>query len=129
MNRGQSQRLLWRWASMGASVDDSQDIRLKKAVMTIISTSIAVMAIFWGGLYIYSGYTFSGLIPLGYAIISFSSILHFFKTKRFAFYCLSQQLLILILPFFLMWSLGGFANGSVVILLISRQRHAGCLLL
>lgn len=99
---------------MGAAAGDTEDLRLKKAVMTIVSTSIAVLAIFWGSLYIYSGYTLSGFIPLGYSIISFGSILRFFKTKRFDFFYLSQQLLILLLPFLLMWSLGGFANGSVV---------------
>lgn len=107
---------LWQWAAMGAAADDSNDLRLKKAVMTIVSTSIAILAIFWGTLYIYSGYPLSGAIPLSYAIVSFSSILHFFKTKRFGFFCFSQQLLILLLPFLLMWSLGGFANSSVVMI-------------
>jgi diguanylate cyclase (GGDEF)-like protein len=116
MTQWHTQHLLWRWAGMGAATDDSPDLRLKKAVMTIVSTSIAVLAIFWGSLYIYSGYPWSGAIPLSYAGISFSSIIHFFKTKRFAFFCFSQQLLILLLPFLLMWSLGGFANGSVVMI-------------
>jgi diguanylate cyclase (GGDEF)-like protein len=107
---------LWRWAELGVAPDDSDDLRLKKAVMTIVSSSIAFLAIFWGSLYIYSGYRLPGVIPLGYALISFSSTLHFFTTKRFAFFCFSQQALILLLPFLLMWSLGGFANGSVVMI-------------
>ena len=101
---------------MGVSPSDSEDLRLKKAVMTIVSSSIAFLAIFWGSLYLYSGYPLSGAIPLSYAVISFSSTLHFFTTKRFSFFCFSQLLLILLLPFLLMWSLGGFANGSVVMI-------------
>jgi diguanylate cyclase (GGDEF)-like protein len=101
---------------MGIAADDTEDLRLKKAVLTITSTSIAVLAIFWGGFYMYNGYTLSGAIPLGYSVVSLGSILHFFKSKRFAFFCVSQQLLILLLPFLLMWSLGGFANGSVVMI-------------
>jgi diguanylate cyclase (GGDEF)-like protein len=116
MTEGQSQGWLWRWARIGVAESDSKDIRLKKAVMTIVSTGIAILAIFWSSLYIYSGYPLSGAIPLTYAVISFSSILHFFKTKRFGFFCSSQMLLILLLPFLLMWSLGGFANGSVVMI-------------
>ncbi|MHB1091399.1 GGDEF domain-containing protein [Thiobacillus sp.] len=107
---------LRRWPLMGVAADDSEDLRLKKAVLTITSTSIALLAIFWGSFYLYNGYTFSGVIPLGYSVISFSSTLHFFRTKNFAFFCTSQQLLILLLPFLLMWSLGGFANGSVVMI-------------
>lgn len=108
--------LIRRWTHLGVAAEDSQDLRLKKSVMTLVSTSIAVLAIFWGSLYLYSGYPVSGAIPLGYAAVSFTSILHFFKTKRFGFFRLSQQLLILFLPFLLMWSLGGFANGSMVMI-------------
>lgn len=110
------QDLRRRWHLIGVAPGDSEDLRLKKTVMTIVSTSIAFLAIIWGSLYIYSGYSLSGAIPLVYSAISFSSILVFFKTKRFAFFCFSQQLLILLLPFLLMWSLGGFANGSVVMI-------------
>jgi len=108
--------LLRRWSALGVSPGDSEDLRLKKTVMTFVSSSIAFLAIFWGGLYLYSGYPLSGAIPLSYSVISFASTLHFFRTKRFAVFCFSQQLLILLLPFLLMWSLGGFANGSVVMI-------------
>ncbi|MDP1862490.1 MAG: GGDEF domain-containing protein [Thiobacillus sp.] len=110
------QGLFRRWPLLGVTLDDSEDLRLKKAVMTITSTSIALLAIFWGSFYIYNGYLLSGAIPLGYTVISFSSTLYFFKTKRFGFFCASQQWLILLLPFLLMWSLGGFANGSAVVI-------------
>lgn len=109
-------RLIRQWTTLGVAVGDSDDLRLKKAVMTLVSSSIAFLAVFWGGLYIVSGYPVSGAIPLGYSLISFVSTLHFFRTKHFAFFCFSQQLLILLLPFLLMWSLGGFANGSVVMI-------------
>ncbi|MFH1819011.1 MAG: GGDEF domain-containing protein [Pseudomonadota bacterium] len=107
---------LRRWPLMGVAPDDSEDLRLKKAVMTITSTSIAFLAIFWGGFYLYNGYPFSGALALAYSVISFSSTLHFFKTRHFASFCFSQQLFALLLPYLLMWSLGGFANGSVVMI-------------
>lgn len=108
--------LLRHWVELGVAPGDSDDQRLKKAVMTIVSSSIALLAILWGGLYIYSGYPLSGTIPLSYSFISFVSLLHFFRTKRFTFFYFSQQSLILVLPFLLMWSLGGFANGSAVMM-------------
>lgn len=108
--------LYQHWLTLGVAPDDSDDLRLKKTVLTLVSSGIAFMAIFWGALYIYSGYPLSGVIPLTYSVISFSSTLYFFRTQRFAFFCFSQQLLILLLPFLLMWSLGGFANGSVVMI-------------
>jgi diguanylate cyclase (GGDEF)-like protein len=104
------------WLHRGVAHSDSTDLRLKKVVMTLVSTGIASLAIFWGGLYIATGYPLSGAIPLIYSLISFASTLYFFRSKRFAFFCFSQQLLILLLPFALMWSLGGFANGSAVMI-------------
>lgn len=108
--------LLHRWITRGVAAGDSDDLRLKKTVMTLVSSSIAFLAIFWGVLYLYAGYPLSGAIPLAYSAISLLSTLSFFRAKRFAVFCFSQQLLILLLPFLLMWSLGGFAKGSVVMI-------------
>lgn len=58
----------------------------------------------------------AGMIPLCYAIISLLSIIHFGLTRRYHFFRFSQLILILLLPFFLMMTLGGFVNGSAVIL-------------
>lgn len=108
--------ILWQLANKGLKLDDSDDLKLKKTMLTFIALGIATMAIFWGLLYIYIGYTLSGIIPLAYALISFSSIYFFCRSKRFLFFRFSQLLMILLLPFGLMWSLGGFANGSVVMI-------------
>jgi diguanylate cyclase (GGDEF)-like protein len=93
---------------------DSDEEKTKKGVLTIVAAIIAFLAIFWGSAYVALGRPLSGAIPLGYAVISFLSIGYFFLTKRFGFFRFSQLLLILLLPFLLMWSLGGFAQGSVV---------------
>lgn len=109
-------RLLHWWACHGVSEQDSDDLRLKKEVMTIVSSAIALLAIFWGALYAATGYPWSGTIPWTYTVIVLISTLHFFHSKQFDFFLISQQWLILLLPFFLMWSLGGFANGSAVMI-------------
>jgi hypothetical protein len=107
---------LWSLMNSGALPTDNEEERLKKAILSLIASGIACLAIFWGSLYVLSGYPFPGAIPLTYAVISFFSIAHFFATKKFSFFRSSQLLMILLLPFFLMWSLGGFANGSGVMI-------------
>ncbi|MDY6980240.1 MAG: GGDEF domain-containing protein [Pseudomonadota bacterium] len=109
-------RLLHWWARHGVSEQDSDDLRLKKEVMTIVSSAIALLAIFWGALYAVTGYPWSGAIPWSYTVIVLISTLHFFHSKQFDFFLISQQWLILLLPYFLMWSLGGFANSSAVMI-------------
>lgn len=109
-------KLMHWWACRGVSADDSDDLRLKKEVMTIVSSAIALLAIFWGALYTATGYPWSGAIPWSYSVIVLISTLHFFRSKQFEFFLISQQWLILLLPYCLMWSLGGFANGSAVMI-------------
>ena len=106
--------IVWAVCQLGSAVDDNEQNRFQKAILTLTALIIAFLAIFWGSLYVYIGYPLSGAIPLSYAVISFISIKFFFITKRFEFFRFSQFLLIFLLPFLLMWSLGGFANGSVV---------------
>lgn len=101
-------------AEKATLADDSAEEKTRKGVLTIIATIIAILAIFWGSAYIALGKPYSGAIPLTYAAISFLSIAYYFYTKRFEFFRFSQLLLIFGLPFLLMWSLGGFAHGSVV---------------
>jgi len=106
----------WKLINFGVLASDSEEQRIKKSVLTLISGAIAMLAIVWGSLYTYSGYPLSGAIPLAYAFISACSITYFFVTKKFSFFRFSQFFMMLILPFLLMWSLGGFANGSVVLI-------------
>lgn len=108
--------ILWNVASKGLRLDDSDDLKLKKTMLSFIALCISSMAIVWSVLYISMGYILSGLIPLAYALFSFGGTYLFWRSKRFAFFRLTQLLLILLLPFALMWSLGGFANGSVAMI-------------
>lgn len=103
-----------RVAEKATLASDSPEEKTKKGVLTIVAAIIAFLAIFWGSAYVVLGKPFSGAIPLSYAVISFLSIGYYFLTKRFEFFRFSQLLLIFLLPFLLMWSLGGFAHGSVV---------------
>ena len=70
----------------------------------------------WGVVYIVIGETMAGLIPLSYAIVSFLSFLIYSFTRRFRFYCFSQLVLILLLPFLLQLALGGYVQSGAVIL-------------
>ena len=99
---------------IGTSQEDDDIIKLQKITFLLLPLIIAPLAILWGSIYIYFGETLSGSIPLSYAIISFIHILYFHKTKSVDSLKTMQLLLVLFLPFFLMWSLGGFDRGSYV---------------
>ena len=95
---------------------DDSDLRLKKVALTLVPLIIGPAAFIWGSIYFFLNRPLSGAIPMFYAIISAASLSYFFRTKRTGFIQFSQLLLVLLLPFLLMWSLGGFSAGSMVML-------------
>lgn len=95
---------------------DNANIRLKKISLTLVPLIIGLAAFIWGLIYFLLGHFLSGSIPLSYSIISAISLGYFFKTKKTQFIQYSQLILVLLLPFLLMWSLGGFYAGSMVMI-------------
>jgi len=112
---------LWKevfaWvARIGADPNDDDDIRLRKSLLVICAFLFMFAGAAWGLMYNLFREPLAGAIPLSYAIISLLSIIHFGLTRRYYFFRFSQLILILLLPFFLMLTLGGFVNGSAVVL-------------
>ena len=106
--------LLERLAVVGIDTDDTEDERLDKAMFTLVACLLAVMAFVWVGIYLALGLPQSAAIPFGYQLAVVASLVAFARTKRFHPIRTFQLLLMLVLPFALQWSLGGFANGSAV---------------
>ena len=96
--------------------DDSAEVRRKKAAIVLVPMIIGPAAFIWGLIYYYLGHPLSGSIPMSYAVISAASLVYYFNTKRTKFLEWSQLVLVLLLPFLLMWSLGGFFHGSTVMI-------------
>ncbi len=105
-----------RLANAGSLPADTQEQRLRKAILVFLVTIYCIAGALWGIAYLALTLPLSGSIPLGYTVVSGSSLLYFFRTKRYGFFRFSQLLLILFLPFLLHCSLGGFAASSVVMI-------------
>jgi len=101
---------------LGVSSEDSEALSLRKTSITMLPFIIAPAGLIWGLIYFSFGNYQSGIIPMLYVVISFFTLWHFKATKNIFVIQKIQLLIILILPFLLMWSLGGFANGSLVML-------------
>ena len=107
---------LERLSKAGSLPSDSDALRLRKAILIFLALTYTLAGVVWGSGYFLLGLPVSGSIPLSYSIVSAVSLLYFFKTKQYKFFCRSQLTLILILPFLLQWSLGGLtASGAVVL--------------
>ncbi|MDX1437022.1 MAG: adenylate/guanylate cyclase domain-containing protein [Anaerolineales bacterium] len=107
---------LVRFAEAVAAPIDSDDLKLQKALIVAASILIMVAGLLWGTLYLAFGELIAGAIPIAYSTLSLVSLAVFLRTRRYEPYRISQLVLILLLPFFLMIALGGFVNSSAVIL-------------
>ncbi|TAK14066.1 MAG: adenylate/guanylate cyclase domain-containing protein [Anaerolineae bacterium] len=101
---------------IGSDPTDDDDTRLQKALLVICSFLFMLAGAAWGIMYVLINQPLAGAIPLSYSFISLLSIIRFWRTREFGFFRFSQLALILLLPFFLMLALGGFVNGSGVVL-------------
>jgi guanylate cyclase len=108
--------LVERFARLGVHQDDTDEICLQKTTMVRGSAMFTLAGLVWGVVYIALGEARSAWIPLSYAAFSSISIIYFGFSKRFDIFRATQLFLILVLPFLLMISLGGFINSSAVIL-------------
>jgi adenylate cyclase len=103
-------------AEIGALATDSEELRLRKAVLVLSSTLIACLALVWVGTFAAVGLWTSAVIPLAYQVASAAGLAIFARTRRYRWFRRSQLWLCLMLPFALQWSLGGFRNSSAVCL-------------
>jgi guanylate cyclase len=102
--------------SIGIASEDSTDTRLEKTLLVMSAMMMATLAIVWGSIYLLFGERVAAAIPLSYTALSYASIAHFARTRRYQFFRSSQLLFPLLLPFFLGLALGGFSNSSAVVL-------------
>jgi adenylate cyclase len=107
---------LRRLTNLGRSPSDSEELRLRKAVLVLSSSLMATLACIWVVTYAALGLWVSAAIPFVYQLASAASLYAFARTRRFRLFRRSQLLMSLLLPFALQWSLGGFAASSAVAL-------------
>ncbi len=116
-----SSRQRWRpllrpLAEVGALPSDSEELRLRKAVLVMSSTLMTCLAFIWVGTFAALGLWVSAAIPFAYQLTSALGLYRFARTRRYLLFRLSQLWTCLLLPFALQWSLGGFRNSSAVCL-------------
>jgi len=108
--------LVDRFSELGGSAGDDHEIRSQKSLLVAGSFMFIAAGALWGIAYLALKEPVAAMIPLSYSLVSLLSFLLFVLAHRYRFYRLSQLTLILLLPFFLQITLGGFANASSVVL-------------
>ena len=103
-------------AAIGAQPSDTPDERLRKSALVLSSLLITALSFIWVGTYAALGLWRSALIPLAYQLASLIGLVFLARTKRYGVFRASQVTMMLLLPFLLQWSLGGFVQSGAVAL-------------
>jgi adenylate cyclase len=103
-------------ADLGAAATDPEDVRLRKRVLNLAAALMASIAPVWIITYSLLGLPLPAAIPAAYVLASVALIYAHSRTRLYRAFRVSQLTMMLLFPFCLQWSLGGFANGSAVAL-------------
>ena len=101
---------LKRVVGIGALPADSEELRVRKAVLVLSSTLMASLSCVWVVTYAVLGLWVSAAIPLVYQLASAASIYTFARTRRYLLFRQSQLWMSLVLPFVLPWSLAALGT-------------------
>lgn len=111
---GLARGIIGRILRIGARPADSRDERLRKGALVLITVSITLLATIWTLTYLALGRPFAAASPVAYQLISLASLAYLARSGDFNVLRFVQIAAILVLPFTLQWSLGGFDNSSAV---------------
>lgn len=90
------------------------DTSLGKVILTFLVFAETLVCVFW--IYTLSGlgegYAMMAIAPYLYIIISYVSLLIFYRSQRFDYITFTQLVMLLVMPFFMQWVLGGYEASS-----------------
>jgi class 3 adenylate cyclase len=107
-------RRVRRFALIGVVESDPDETRAQKATLTLAVACVTCLAVIWVGTYWLLGLPQAAAIPFTYQVASLASLALFARTKSYPFFRFSQAAMMLLLPFFLQWTLGGYVASSAV---------------
>lgn len=96
------------------NISHPTDSTLGKAILTILVFAESLVCIFW--IYTLSGlgegYAIMAAVPYVYIIVSYASLLIFYRSKKFEYFTFTQLVMLLVMPFFMQWAIGGYEASS-----------------
>ncbi|MGB7098955.1 MAG: adenylate/guanylate cyclase domain-containing protein [Xanthobacteraceae bacterium] len=103
-------------ARIGLDPSDGDETALQKRLVVVLCVGTLPLTMLWSAIYLAVGVPLAAAIPALYSVITPINTAIFAWTRNFVFYRFTQLLTILILPWLLTLSLGGFRESSVVII-------------
>ena len=103
-------------AAVGSLPSDTPEEQLRRSALVLSSLLMTLLSCIWVATYAALGLWVSALIPFVYQVASLAGLVFLARTKRYGLYRANQVTMMLLLPFLLQWSLGGFVPSGAVAL-------------
>jgi class 3 adenylate cyclase len=103
-------------ADLGGSEADDDEMRLRRRVLNLAAALMVALAPIWVVTYLALGLELSAAIPLLWMVAAAAFIGWHARTGAYRAFRFVGLLMMLTFPFLLGWTLGGFANSSLVAL-------------
>jgi adenylate cyclase len=101
---------------IGVDTSDSDETALRKRLAVVLCAGTLPLTLLWSAIYLAVGAPIAAAIPGFYTVFTPINTAIFARTRNFRFYRFTQLLLILLLPWLVTLSLGGFRQSSIVII-------------
>src|SRR5690606_27654398 len=79
--------------------------QLSKIILGVLVFAETIVSVFWiftlSGLG--EGYALMAAVPYAYIIISYTTLLIFYRYKRYEYFTFTQLVMLLVMPFFMQW--------------------------
>lgn len=95
---------------------DANEVRTQKTLLVLSALLFIPPSLVWAAIYFVFGERLSAAIPFAYVVVTLLGLVIFAETRRFMLLRWIELTLILVLPFVLQLSLGGFVPSSGVVL-------------
>jgi adenylate cyclase len=114
--RAHGKQLLDLAGNIGLDARDNDETALRKRVAVVLFGGTLPLTIAWSAIYLAVGAPLAAAVPGFYSVITPINTLIFAHMRNLRIYRFIQLLLVLILPWLVMISLGGFRQSSAVVL-------------
>lgn len=105
------------WAGrIGTAATDTNETALQKRLVVVLCAGTLPLTALWSGIYLLVHVPLAAAVPAFYTVFTPVNTAVFAWTRNLAFYRSTQLALILILPWLLTISLGGFRQSSLAII-------------
>lgn len=109
-------RILAYAGRVGADPTDSSETALQKRLTVVLCVGTLPLTVLWSAIYLLAGVPSAAAIPAFYSVFTPINTAFFAWSRNLGLYRFTQLLMILVLPWLVTLSLGGFSQSSMVII-------------